>query len=957
MSGGDPDPTVRVEVLGTLRLIVDGHAVEVPGTKRRGVLALLALADDQPVSIGSLVDALWPDDRSRGERQALQSHISRLRRHLGPAARKLRSVPDGYQLLLDGQLDAAEARSLLAQARASPDPELAVRLLTRARALWRGPELVELVEYDDITVAAARLRHLWQDITDELIVRSVEAGRPGEVVALAAEAVHDAPLREAGVLALVRALAANGDAAEALRAAHDYRRRLADETGLDPSPAVVALERDVASGALAHVPARPAPPGLHRSAARLVGRDHEVAELTELLARERLVTLTGPGGVGKTRLAQAIVEQADDAVVVPLSTVSEPGGIPHLVAAALGMSITRGDVLSACIDHLADRACLVVVDNCEHLLGSARDVVHLVLSRCPEVRVLATSREPLGLPIEAVERLSPLALPDLDSHDTAAAAAVLFLERAGRVRPARPADGDDDLAMVNHIVRRLDGLPLAIELAAGRLSILSIADLHARLDRSLDLLSGPQSGADARHRTLRATLEWSHELLSDDEQRLFRNLAVFPGGVDLGTAESIARELGVSGDPVTVLGRLVDASMIELDPSTPPRYRMLEITRLFGRDRLHATDESFSAELRLVRWGVELTRWIDVTMSTPDEVDADARLRREMPNLRAAWRTARRLGVDHHPARSAAVSMIASLFDAIAYRDLIELRTWAGELAADETTPVCPRASAAFGAAAEAAYHDGELGLAVELARTGLTLAVDADDAAACHLALASVSLAQGDLDAVRRHAQDVVGHRRVELGGVEALATLYAGNANRARVQTQRAYATATSPTLLAWRDYILGEIADHTGDADAAEEHYLRAIAIAGGSGATFVVGVATVGLLTVRTDAGRLSDALTGYRDVIGYFSRTGNWTHQWVTLRNLADLLRTVGCHDDAALIESAADTADGIGPVAPAGVEDNVRHRRQDHVLEHALRLIDRLTAQQAGISRQNSDTR
>ena len=348
---------------------------------------------------------------------------------------------------------------------------------------------------------------------------------------------------------LVRALAAAGQAPDALAAARAYRRRLAEETGLDAGPALGELERAVAAGATRTVPTRPAAP--------LIGRELDLAQVRDLLARERLVTLVGPGGVGKTRLARELAGEA----VLLLAPVTDPAAVPRALAAALRLQVVRGDVLTACVGHLAARPQLLVVDNCEHLVDAARDVVGVLLDGCPDLTVLATSREPLGLAVEAAYRLPPLSLDGAGPPHEAPAVAV-FLDRAARVRPGFAPDADD-LALVADVVRRLDGMPLAIELAAGRLSGFSLRELHARLDRALDLLSGGRPSADARHRTLRDTVEWSYALLGRDEQRLFRHLSVFADGVDLATAEEVAADLDLGSDPGAALARLVDASMID----------------------------------------------------------------------------------------------------------------------------------------------------------------------------------------------------------------------------------------------------------------------------------------------------------------------------------------------------------------------------------------------------------
>lgn len=910
------EPHIRVDLLGPLRLIVDGAAVDVRGPKRRAVLTLLALAEGRTVTVEHLVDALWPTEVPESGRQALHSHVFRLRGHLAAAAARLQTRHGGYRLELDGDgLDVAQARTMLNTARSTThrDPAGAYTQLQQAHTLFRGPILPDLTDIAPIAAAIEACAQLHRDVTDALITSAIAARHADEIVGLATASTTQDPLREPAVLLLMRALAATGRAPEALRTAHEYRHRLAEETGLDPSPALDELVRDIAGGAAGPAPTRtdtpaPAHPA-GRPTTRLIGRDEQVAALHRQLATERLVMLVGPGGVGKTRVALQVAHTTETATVLLLAPVTDPAAVGHALAAALNLNIVQGDVLSACVAVLGERPGLLVIDNCEHLLEAVRDTVSVILTACPQVSVLATSREPLGLAAEYVSRLAPLALPRPDQDPTHVASVALFLDRARRVRPG-PAPTPAQLTAVADIVHRLDGIPLAIELAAGRLSTFSLADLHARLDRSLDLLgAGPPSG-DPRHRTLRATVEWSYELLTDDERRLFRHLSVFVDGVGLDAAERLAAELRLDSDPGTVLARLVDASMIEAQFGADTRYRMLETLRAFGRDRLIAAGEHEAATTRLLRWAVDLSTWCGTTMTTDAEPHADAALRRELPNLRAAWRLARsRAALDD------AAAIVTGLFEAVAYRDLIEIRGWAEELADDPALPAHPRAGAVLGTAAEAAYHRGDHPRAERLARAGLERTTDTDESWYCLLPLSVVHLARGEhADAVAHAlAGAALAPRAGDGYGIAALATAYAGDLHQARTLNGKGSADAVSPSMRSWRAYVAAEIHSCAGDSQPAEQQYQRAIDLARGSGATFLVGVATVGLLAVRAGAGRVHDALRGYRDVIDYFTRTGNWTHQWTTLRNLADLLRRLGDEEPAARLHAAADRA----PDAPA----------------------------------------
>jgi predicted ATPase/DNA-binding SARP family transcriptional activator len=908
MAVGQVGPRVRVELLGPLRLVVDGAAVDVRGPKRRAVLALLALAEGRTVSVDSLVDALWPAEVPDSGRQALHSHVSRLRGHLGPAAVRLETWPDGYRLLLeDDDLDVPQARRLLtaARARQGHDPAGASALLHEARALWRGPVLADLTDVVPIATATEECAQLHRDVTDALISSAIAAGEARTILGLASACLAADPLREPAVLLLMRALAADGQAPEALRAGREYRRRLADEAGLDPSAELDQVERDIAGGAAgpppSQVPVRPP--------TRLIGREADVAALHQRLSTERLVTLVGPGGVGKTRVALEIADRGETTAVLLLAPVTDPAAVPHALASALGLEVVRGDVLTACLAVLGDRPGVLVIDNCEHLLDEARDTVEAILAACPRLAVLATSREPLGLSAECVVRLPPLALPHGDQHLARVPSVAVFLDRAGRIRPGPPPT-PEDLRTVADIVHRLDGMPLAIELAAGRLSTFSLTDLRARLARSLDLLGGGRPSVEARHRTLRATVEWSYQLLTEDERRLFRHLAAFVDGVDLDTAERLAADLGLRSDPGSVLARLVDASMITVGFEGSTRYRMLETLRAFGLDRLAAAGDADAATGLVQRWAMELTAWFATTVLTEREPDADAALRREAANLRAAWRSARRRG-----AVDEAAAMITSLLDAVTYRDLVEIRSWAEELADDPALDGHPLAAAVLATAGEAAYHRGDHGKADRLARAGLERATDRIGSGYCRLPLSVAALARGAYAETVEHALAAAeqGFRSSEMLGVAALALAYSGDPDGARVLNERGLAGAASPTMRSWGAYVTGEIETSIGRRDRAEQHYVRAVDLARTAGATFLVGVASVGLLAAQAATGRATEALTGYREVVDYFARTGNWTHQWTTLRNLADLLRRLGDEEPADLLDAAADRA----PDAPA----------------------------------------
>ena len=382
--------TLEVQVLGPLRLVVGGAEVAVPGPKRRAVLALLSMAAPAFTSADSLLLAAWPDDKAGSSTGALQNVISRLRRHLGPAAHRLESGAGGYRLRLDdGALDATRFTALLARSRTIMDqPQAAIALVEEARRMYRGRALEEFV---DIEALAAWRRSLDEqrlaaaDLHTEL---ALAAGDRRTAIDVAGATVADEPLREASVRLLVDALAADGRAAEALRVAHDHRRRLAEETGLEPSPALGALEQRIAAGTQ---PPSPLPSSTATSPSRprqpLIGRDAELAAIARLCRSEPLVTLLGPGGVGKTSLALEVAarDRTGRAVAtVQLASVAE-AAVADAVAVALGLRGTGDDPQGAIVALLESKPSLLVLDNCEHVLGPVRQLVDVLTESSPQL--------------------------------------------------------------------------------------------------------------------------------------------------------------------------------------------------------------------------------------------------------------------------------------------------------------------------------------------------------------------------------------------------------------------------------------------------------------------------------------------------------------------------------------------------------------------------------------------
>jgi predicted ATPase/DNA-binding SARP family transcriptional activator len=645
--------TVRVGVLGPLEVHdAAGRPVRVGGQRVRALLILLAMDAGRVVSARSLIERLWPDERPADAANALQSLVSRLRvalRQAGLPDGVVESSAVGYRLAASAAAVDALAFEVQAragrQALAGGDPATAARLLREALAHWRGPALADVAGEDFAAAPAARLAELrgaarFDRIEAELALGAAGPALIGELRELTAAD----PLAERPAALLMRALAAVGRQAEALAVYQRTRDLLAEDLGVDPSRqlaqaylAVLRQEIPAATGAVggatadadggaastgpggpaggaAHPAGGAAPTGTadsrdrpgaerpgaeHGSAPRrgggwrqptsFVGRDADVVGVLKQLAAERLVTLTGPGGVGKTRLAAEAAARlagggfawfAGSAAFAALAPVTQPSEVPYAVLDALSLrerSIARrgadgaADPLDRLCAALVERDTLLILDNCEHMIEPAAVLAARLLADCPGVRVLATSREPLRIGGESLYVVSPLGVPPAENPaaNPAAESAVdpasgrwpeadptswpavrLFADRAAAVQPDFQLDASS-AGPVAQICRTLDGMPLAIELAAPWLRTLTPAQLAERLDDRFALLTGGSRASLPRHQTLRATVDWSWQLLSGPERVLARRLSVFPGGATLTAAEHVCAD-PASAEPNTI---------------------------------------------------------------------------------------------------------------------------------------------------------------------------------------------------------------------------------------------------------------------------------------------------------------------------------------------------------------------------------------------------------------------
>ncbi|MCD9876688.1 BTAD domain-containing putative transcriptional regulator [Streptomyces guryensis] len=551
---------MRFGILGPLEARTDdGAPVDPGGPRPRALLTLLLLDAGRSVSTHRLIDGLYGAEPPTRAANALQSQISRLRRRLAPHA-EIEATSTGYRIVTPPDtVDALRFEQLAAQARTvAGDHRLAAAQLREALALWRGPALPDL---PDAHAEAARLDEIRLAAVQDRIEADLALGGGPELVPELRALLSAHPLSERMYGQLMRALHAGGRPAEALTVYEDARRTLADELGADPSRELSALHLELLQGC------EPERRRLPVQLTRFVGRESELHRIADLLADARLATITGPGGAGKTRLAIEAANRHTDVCFVELAPLTDGKQIPYAVLTALGVRegfrTATADSTDRLLAALEERRLLVVLDNCEHLVEEAARTAALLLASCPGVRVLATSRESLGITGEVLVPVPPLP-PEL--------AVRLFADRARAVRP-----GFEAHARVPGICAALDGLPLAIELAAARLRTLTPDELADRLDDRFRVLSRGDRSKAPRHRTLRAVVEWSWDLLDEEERELARRLTVFSGGATLEAVEAVC----ALPYPEDVLASLVEKSFLEVSEG---RYRMLETIRAFAAE-------------------------------------------------------------------------------------------------------------------------------------------------------------------------------------------------------------------------------------------------------------------------------------------------------------------------------------------------------------------------------------
>lgn len=639
---------MRYSVLGPLEVTDEVDAVTIGGPKPKSLLIALLARANRLVSVDEIIEVLWGDGKPESASGTVRAYVSRLRRVLGASALPSRS--SGYLLRVGlDDLDAAVFESMVDRARvdvAEQDHGSALERLTAALSLWRGHAYQERT-FDTLADAEAlRLESVRTRVIEERIETFLALGRHSEAIPDLEAALLEHPLREKLWQMLMLALYRSGRQVDALRAYRRAEEHLREEAGLLPGAALQQLEGLI----LERSPTLDAPPPKRRvvrsrvdsAGVALVGRLRDVEAIHRVLARERIVTLTGPGGVGKTSLAREAIarldgEAGEPSILIELATIEDATDLPERLASLLDIDTSEfGTTLEALDAWVASRGGVIVLDNCEHLIEEVAVLVEHWI-RSGDATFLATSREPLGVDGECLHPVSTLEVPsesELDEPQLIASrdAVVLFVERA-RVARSGFEPTDDDLVAIGEICRRLDGLPLALELAAARLAIMSARDVADRLERRFRILTTARLPLPDRQRTLEAAIRWSYDLLDDDERLAFETLGVFESTFDLPAIEAMLTD---RPDLLDVIDGLVSKHLLLVDHGDRTRYRQLESIRAFARAALHQRSDSTEVERRHARYYAGRVHRTWTAEGEREPFAARRAIDAELPNLRVA---------------------------------------------------------------------------------------------------------------------------------------------------------------------------------------------------------------------------------------------------------------------------------------------------------------------------------
>jgi len=932
---------MEFRLLGDVEARSDGQRLDIGPTRQRCVLVALLVDVNRPVPADQLIDRVWADDLPHRARNALAGYLSRLRRVItGGEGAEIAREPGGYVLKVDpGSIDLHRFRQLVSAARAAADPVEADRLFVEALEQWRGDPFATLDSpwLNEVrTALEAERLSVVLDRNDA----GLRAGRHGELLPQIAAVAQDHPLDERLAGQLMLAQYRCGRQADALDTFCVMRERLVEELGADPSPALRQVHQQILDGDPGYTVAVVEPPfrtpvatrpyaGIPRRPTSFIGREDDVVRVDVALGEGPLVTLTGVGGVGKTRLALEAAGRAqerfgDGAWLCELAPLEEGSAVSHAVAAALRLQQQQGlDIDATVIEYLRTRELLLVVDNCEHVLDAAAKLIDQIVRQCPHVVVLATSREAIGVQGERILTVPPLAVED---------ATRLFADRARAGRP------DFDLAhepvgAVAEICRRLDGLPLAIELAAARMRVMSSLEVARRLDK-LRLLSGGTRDAMPRQQSLAATIDWSYRLLTTSEQQLFMRLSVFAGGFDLDAAHGVCgAEEDTDDDTLELLTGLLDKSMVTMRSGAGgSRYGVLETLRAYGRDRLRENGIYEVCASRHARYYTELARRAAAGMHSAEEREWVERMLPDYDNLRVAF--------EHAMADSnvdTALSLVTSLPEFVHLRIGYESSGWAERLV-ELTDPEHPLYPAVVGFAARGAWNRGEQSRARALAALagGRPPARGNGRVAYPGDVLADVALYEGDAAAALAHYDGEVSRARQDNDPIRLVWTLfYVAICHAALRNPEDGLAAAQesvlvaeetrNPTAKSMARYALGLVLKKS-DPDRALTLFDEAAELAASVQNFWWHGIALMEGAATRAVHGDSASGARALIEVLDHWDRVGDWSQQWLNLRYVARFLVRVGAQDDAVALHFALVGAGRLSPLDPAQLAELGEHQ-------------------------------
>lgn len=937
---------LRICLAGHVQIEVDGAIVGAAGLGSLGRLTLAYLVAERhrPVPTDELAQVLWGGEPPPTWRTALRGLVSKVRALLARAGlvrdEILVSGTGWYQLCLpDGAVvDVEEAASTLVSAVEALQAVRGGAARHAAAALGAARSVIEIASQPFLVGGTGSwLEHRQAELV-ELRIQALEvlaeahtvSGDTTAAVSRAEEVIELEPLRESAHVRLMVALASAGNRGAALRAYERCRRLLAEELGVDPSPQTEAAYVDL----LGTEPARDGTTGggsgdgppvlvaLPVPLTSFVGRQTEQDEVRRLLAETRLVTVTGPGGVGKSRLALELAHQmageGTEVALVELAPLVEPSRVSARVAEVLGLAEgAGGDLAESLVAHVASRQLLVVLDNCEHLADACAELAHTLLSSCPGVRVLVTSQVRLGVAGETAWVLAPLGVPPVGESRVedvlTCEAAALFVARARAARPGLALTAAAADALVR-LCRRLDGLPLALELAAAHARLLSVEEIAAGLDDRFDLLAGGARTGPIRHQTLRAALEWSHALLTPSQARLLARVSVFAGGFTLEAALAVVSGDDRSGLYPDLVG-LVDASLVQADTRLPvTRFGLLETVRHDAAERLEASGEAFELRRRHLAWATSLAERTAPELEGAGQRDGLDRLEAEHANLTAAlsWATS-----PDAPGSALALASALGRFWEIRGR-LSEGRRWLRRVLDDDAlSPVrapalAPVRARALVAAAALAQRQGDdlvarswLEESLVIHRKGGDLAGEAGD---LH-GLGLLDARAGDVSSARsRYLNSLAIGRQIGVTSVVAtsLANLGWLAYNQADVRTAstllqeslRLYRDERATHGMSWSLYFLGRLAESQGDLDDARHRYEESLALRRELGDRAGLADVLGGLGSVALRRGDLVAARSSHEESLALRREVGDRSGVLESLRHLGDVARLGGALGEA-----------------------------------------------------------